>query len=291
VQLRVLSWNCFGAPQGLRDALQERAPSGERLLAPEVQEHCAGADVLCLQELFSGEAQRFFDRLHRTHRREALRDHNTPHLWPPTLRGTGLGLLSRAPLRTPRFWHFRVASGLDRVARKGALHARLRLGALEFDVLNVHLQAGYDQAAVDARMSQLVELRQIVDQVGSPERELLLCGDLNIDGLRPSRLGEEYQRLASLFGDFTDLGAERDEVTFDPHPERNELALRHEPHGWPQRLDYILHRPAGRPALRLCSLERVLDRPLIPPAPGRRGTWASDHYGLRAIFEASEALG
>jgi endonuclease/exonuclease/phosphatase family metal-dependent hydrolase len=286
LRFRILTWNCFGAPQGLLDALREQALEGERLQAPEVRNCCADADVLCLQELLSGEAQHFFDFLHRSHRCEAIRDHNAPHLWPPTLRGTGLGLLSHLPLKTPRLWHFRTASGLDRVARKGALHARLRIGTLEIDVVNVHLQAGYDQAAVDARMAQLVELRRHVDLVGSPERDLLLSGDLNVDGLRPSRGSEEYRLLLSLFGDFTDLGAERDEVTFDPTPGGNTLALHHEPHGWPQRLDYILHRPAaGRRGLKFCSLERVLDRPL-PRRSGRGITWASDHYGLLATFEA-----
>jgi endonuclease/exonuclease/phosphatase family metal-dependent hydrolase len=291
VNFRLLTWNCFGAPQGLLDALRERAPEGERLQDPEVHDRCADADVLCLQELLSEEAQRFFDHLHRTHRREALRDHNAPHLWPPTLRGTGLGLLSRSPLSAPRFWHFRAASGLDRVARKGALHARLRVGALEIDVVNAHLQAGYDQAAVGARMAQLVELRRHVDLVGSPERDLLLCGDLNVDGLRPSRGGEEYRLLSSLFGDFADLGAEPDEVTFDPAPGGNTLALRHEPCGWPQRLDYILHRPAaGGRGLRCRALERVLDRPLRRRS-GRGVVWASDHYGLLATFEAREGPG
>ncbi|MCS6899391.1 MAG: endonuclease/exonuclease/phosphatase family protein [Myxococcales bacterium] len=288
--MRLLTWNCFGTPQSLLDALQEQAVSGERFQAPEVHARCANTDVLCLQELFSKEAQRLFDDLHKTHHPEALRDHNAPHLWPPTLRGTGLGLLSRPPLRAPCLWNFRSASGLDRVVRKGALHVRLQVGTAEIDVVNAHLQAGYDAAAVKVRAAQLQELRHLVDQVGSPERDLLLCGDLNIDGLRHAREGVEYRLLSSLFRDFLDLGAQADEVTFDPHPEGNELALRHEPNGWPQRLDYILHRPAAkRPVLRLRMLERVLDRPLTSSPPtGHRTAWASDHYGLLATFEAEE---
>jgi endonuclease/exonuclease/phosphatase family metal-dependent hydrolase len=289
MQLCVLTWNCFGAAQHPGDALRERAPAGERLRAPEVRERCSEVDVLCIQELFSGEAQRFFDQLPEGRPGSAFRDGNAPRLWPPSLRGTGLGLRARPPLASPSLRNFRSASGTDRLARKGVLHARIEAGGSWIDLVNVHLQAGYHREAVQVRAAQLAELRAVIDAVGSSGRDFLVCGDLNIDGLAAARDGEEYRRLASTLGDFLDLGARDDRTTFHPHPGENELAHRFEPRGWPQRLDYILHRPAARgPALRLEALERTLDRPLgSTPAPrGFRSAWASDHYGLLATFTA-----
>lgn len=282
---RLLTWNCFGAAQGLRDALRERAPVGRRLQDPEVQTQCNDTDVLCLQELLSGEAQSFFERARHPFFRYFC-DDNAPRFRPPSLRGTGLGTCSRASFDAPSVWNFNSSFGLDRLARKGALHTRITLGKRSLDVVNVHLQSGYEPGALLARSAQLAELRRWLDEFSSPERDLLICGDLNIDGLTGVR-GEEYRTLASILHDFDDLGAPSDLPTFHAHPDGNELAHHFEPEGWTQRLDYILHRPAREGAiLRLSSLERTLDRPLLQtaPPPGLRSAWASDHYALRATF-------
>jgi endonuclease/exonuclease/phosphatase family metal-dependent hydrolase len=283
--LRLLSWNCFGASQEPLGALLGRAPARQRFLDPSIPTRCQDAELLCLQELLSLDACALFDRL-RLPFLLASRDPNSPRLLPPSLLGSGLGLASRFPVQMFRVWNFHSSTGLDRLARKGAMHGRISLENGAVDVVNVHLQSGYTRAAAEARAAQLAELRGWLEQLGSPDRDLLLCGDFNIDGLEPAR-GGEYRALCAALPGCIDLGARDDLPTFHAHPQGNELAHRFEPEGWPQRLDYIFHRPASRGAwLRPVALHRVLDRPLehTPSPRGLRHAWASDHFGLLATF-------
>lgn len=289
MRLRVLTWNCFGMAQGLDAVTHRRAPAGPRLRDAGLLERCADTDLFCVQELFSREAQEFFDHLQGRAFPSSLRDDNRLHLRSATVRGTGLGIGSRSALQGPRLRTFSGRStGWDRLARKGALHARLNLDGVEVDVLTSHLQAGYTAAAVEVRALQLLQVRALIDELASPERPFIVCGDFNIDGLIGARGSDEYRRLAAALDGFDDLGSDHDLPTFHPHPEGNVLAHHFEPEGWPQRLDYIFLRPASRgPTLRCSRVERVLDRPLLgtPPHEKLATSWASDHFGLCATFD------
>ena len=298
---RVGSWNCFGMGQNALHAVTHwGAPSSARLLHADVIAACASPDLLCIQELFSLQAQRFFDGLSGSF--DALvRDHNRAHVWSLTLRGNGLGIATRRRVLSRSQYHFRArSSGWDRLARKGALHARVDVDGVPVDVLTCHLQAGYDAGAKAVRAAQLLEVRLIIDDVGARDRPFIVCGDFNIDGLAGAREDAEYRRLSASLHDFADLGAAADLPTLDPHPERNALA-----HAWnegapPMRLDYFFFRGArdgdggGAARISCTSLERMLDRPLTPAATkttaagARAGVpaHASDHFGLSATFEA-----
>ena len=294
--LQVGTWNCFGMGQTALHALTHfGAPSSARLLHADVIAACVAPDVLCVQELFSREAQRFFDGL--AGRFDALvRDHNRVSLRTITMRGHGLGIASRRRVLSRSHHHFRArSSGWDRLARKGALHALVLLddGVL-VDVLTCHLQAGYDVEAQATRAAQLVEVRAIVDALGARERPFIVCGDFNIDGLAAARAHAEYRRLTSALEGFRDLGASDDLPTLDPHPERNPLAHMFNEGAPPQRLDYFFFRAArdaanAAPHLACTAVERILDRPLStsPSSLLSHGPreHASDHYGLRATFD------
>jgi endonuclease/exonuclease/phosphatase family metal-dependent hydrolase len=296
VTFEVGTWNCFGMGQRVLHAVTHwGAPSSARLLHAEVIAACARPDLLCVQELFSLQAQRFFDALAGPF--DALvRDHNRVHVWPATLRGNGLGIASRRRLLGQSQHHFRAASsGWDRLARKGALYALVDVEGIAVDVLTCHLQAGYDAGAASVRAAQLVEVRRIIDDVGARDRPFIVCGDFNIDGLAGAREHAEYRGLVATLHDFTDLGAPSDLPTLDPHPERNPLA-----HAWNKgapamRLDYFFFRSArdlangDAPRVSSTSLVRILDRPLAPDAALRSAgvdAHASDHFGLSATFEA-----
>lgn len=277
--LRIKTWNCFGTGQDVLSYLRWRGvPDGHRLAHPAVLEAVRGADVLCLQEVFLGEAEGLFDALDHAHK---LRDENRAIYWPPTLCGSGLAIASRVPIVERTFRAFRpCAVGADRFARKGMLHARLRLPAaepVEIDLVTTHLQAGCRAGARIARARQLAEIRELVDRVGSHERAFLICGDLNIDGLSSCRDGE-YESLVATFPDFVDLGADSDHVTFHPQAEFNALAHRYSAGSPPQRIDYVLFRRArdGRVLPGPCEL--AFERPLTGHgAP----THPSDHFALR----------
>jgi endonuclease/exonuclease/phosphatase family metal-dependent hydrolase len=272
VDVRISTWNCFGQGQGLDAVRAQRAPHGARFLDRALVEECGTADVFCIQELMSREAEDFFDKLGHA---GVFRDHNRMHLRSVTMRGSGLGIGARRKLVTTALTAFGGPSaGWDRLARKGCLHARLSLAeGMLLDVLNVHTQSGYDAGAIAARAHQLEAVARAVRELGSPDRPFVVCGDFNICGLAATR-DPEYPRLRAALPGFEDLGAADDLPTY--HPEGNPLAQAFEPGGPTRRLDYVFFRPA--PGLELVSVQRIFDRPLAS------ALFPSDHYGLSATF-------
>lgn len=275
--------------QGVVDAVTAvRAPEPARLLHDEVHDTCASPDVLCVQELLSRDAQTFFDGVGKERFVARFRDHNRPSFRTATMRGSGLGIASRAPLLGPSVRPYAPRPvGWDKLARKGMLHAQVSLeSGPVIDVLNTHLQSGYDDGAIAVRAVQLEDLGRALREVGSDDRPFIVCGDFNIDGLQAARAKAEYQRLARTMEGFEDLGAARDLTTFEPGPDGNTLAHQVEPFGPPQRIDYVFFRPAKTRGHRLAPtrVERIFDRPLASTGTEGR-SYASDHFGLCASFE------
>ena len=175
-----------------------RAPAPRRLQHDHVVTTCAAAEVFCVQELFSRDAEDFFDRVCKNPSADRsfafIRDHNRLHFRTATVRGTGLGIRSLGALQETRYHHFSRSSGWDRLARKGLLHARVALSPqIEMDVVTVHLQAGEDQTAALVRQAQLLDVEQFVKNVSSRERACIVCGDFNIDGLSSEREGRSMR--------------------------------------------------------------------------------------------------
>ena len=277
--------------QGLAAVAAVRAPCAERFQHDHVVSTCAAADILCLQELLSRDAQQFFDRLPLLRFTSQFRDHNRIAFGPPiTVRGSGLGIGARSPLTKTLMRTFRGATaGWDRLARKGALYTQLALGPnLVIDLITVHLQAGPSSRAATIRAAQLSDITALVEALGAPERPFIICGDFNIDGLDSARANSEYRGLRRALDHFEDLGAAADRVTFDPHPHGNALAHEFEPNGLAQRIDYIFLRPGRGPeALRCKRVEILFDKPLTLRRRDGTAAWASDHYGLSATFECN----
>jgi endonuclease/exonuclease/phosphatase family metal-dependent hydrolase len=280
-ELSIATWNCFGMGQTALDAITaSRAPHGARLRHHHVKRTLDRPHLVCVQELLSREAETFFDGLGAAR----VRDPNGARLWPPvTMRGSGLGIAARVPFGSHTSEIFASpATGWDRLARKGTMHVRLLLDGLEIDILNVHMQAGYDAQAIASRTRQIGELARRVEQLGSDRRLFLVCGDFNVCGLGGK--GELYTQLRRDLPGFEDLGAADDLPTFDPHPERNLLAHRHEPEAPCQRLDYIFLRvpPAANLQVDISGVSRILDRPL--DSEDTDPLYASDHFGLAATL-------
>jgi endonuclease/exonuclease/phosphatase family metal-dependent hydrolase len=250
---RLQTWNAFGTAMKLGSMLRGRgAPDAHRLAHPSVRQALHDADVLCMQEVWIADVVELFDALPHPHK---IRDHNRWTWWPLTIAGSGLGLASRWPLGGHELRSFRARGvGVERLGRKGWLWARA------------------------VRRQQLAEVGRAIAELGSLDRPLLLCGDLNIDGLAAARAGE-YAVLAELFPDLVDLGAQADEPTMCPRPELNELAHRYWSHEPVQRLDYVLYRAPRAGGVEIERVERILDQRLEGDAgPATR---ASDHFGLR----------
>lgn len=283
------TWNCFGAAQTAAAVLRWRGPPDpHRFDHPTLIRVLEEADIVCFQEVFLSDVERFFDGLGHSHKQ---RDTNASTLWPPTFGGSGLGIASRFPILDRLVRPFRKPHvGPERFARKGMLHARVHVQGdatsegFEVDVVTTHLQAGYTDGARRVRERQLAEIRELVDEIGSPARPFIVCGDLNIDGLRPVREAGEYVALTRTLPDFLDLGADDDHATFHPHPEHNPLAYRFEPAGARQRIDYVLFRAPHTRHVSAEACEIVLDRPLDDLR-----TFASDHFGLRVVLTANQS--
>jgi endonuclease/exonuclease/phosphatase family metal-dependent hydrolase len=278
--------------QGISAVGALRAPFAARFQHEDVVSGCIAADILCLQELLSRDAQQFFDGLPHRRFTSRFRDDNRIRFGGQmTMRGSGLGIGARSPLTKTTMRTFTGARvGWDRLARKGALYTQLsfRPGA-SVDLMTVHLQAGPSARAAAVRAVQLADLKDFVRSVGAPDRPFIVCGDFNIDGLAPARVGAEYRNLVAALSGFQDLGAAADLSTFDPHPQGNALASAFEPGGCAQRLDYIFFRPArGSIELSCKRLEILFDKPLgLTTRLDGTAAWASDHYGLSATFESA----
>jgi endonuclease/exonuclease/phosphatase family metal-dependent hydrolase len=273
-----MTWNAFGAGQGLLSYLLWRGvPDAHRFEHPAVREAASEVDVLCMQEVFLSEAERFFDALAHLFK---LRDDNKNSLWPLSVVGSGLGTASRVRIAAhekrafdPPFTHS------DRFARKGMLHTRVAIGDVLVDVVNTHMQSGMGLGARVVRKRQLAQLGRFVQDVGRSGAPMIVCGDLNIDGLaRGGR--DEYAEIARALPGFVDLGATTDDVTFDT--EHNELAKRHAPSEPPQRLDYMfLSDPSN--VIASVAIEPAFHVALESAARPR--TFASDHYAVKARFK------
>ncbi len=279
-ELTIQTWNCFGAAQSLRSALAWRGVvDAHRLVHPDVRRNVTEPDIVCIQEVFLGDAEAFFDGLDQPHKK---RDDNHATFWPLTVGGSGLGVASRFPFSSHAVRPFsRPQVGSERFARKGFIHVRVRAeSGLELDLITTHMQSGYDSKAKLVRERQLGELREAVDELGSSDRAFLVCGDFNICGLSPRR-ADEYASFGRILSDFVDLGAVEDTPTYHPDPAVNELAHRFESTSPKQRIDYMLFRAAkeGGPVPIRCEL--VLAARLEGHGPT---TFASDHFGLRVTL-------
>ncbi len=281
------TWNCFGAAQSLGSFVRWRgAANAHRFRHPELLRRLDEFDVLCTQEIWLSDVEEFFDGLPHPHK---IRDPNANTLWPPTLGGSGLGVATRFPIlasKTRSFGGRKVHA--ERLARKGMLHVRLRVAlGIEVDLVTTHMQAGYTPDAAAVRQDQLAQLRAFADEVASPARTLIVCGDLNMSGLTHVR-DQEYVHIQKHFAGFDDLFVEEDAPTFRPrpHPEGNGLAFRFEPKAPMQRLDYMLFRAPTEGTETQVVARKIVLHERLPPHAGETETDTSDHDGLTIVLRS-----
>ncbi|MBW2528303.1 MAG: endonuclease/exonuclease/phosphatase family protein [Deltaproteobacteria bacterium] len=277
--VEVITFNCFGVAMDLKAVLRRRGPpDAHRLAHTVVRQTFERADVVCMQEVWIPEAVELFEALGHEHK---VHDANSWTYWPLTIAGSGLGVASRWPLSEPTLRAFECGGAhSDKLARKGWIHVRLGLGASserQLDLFTTHLQAAGSASARRVRSCQLEELRAAVDELTTAGRPVLLCGDMNIDGLESTR-HDEYASMAELFRDFEDLGAEADEPTMCPQNGLNHLAHRFWSDEPNQRIDYLLLRAPAARWLEVAAVRRVLDEQL--PDEGGPATFASDHFAV-----------
>jgi len=268
--MRVLSLNVWalGAPFS-RDTHARMRAIGEALGPLDL-------DVAAFQEVWTESAR---EELVSAGRRAGL-----AHAWHPesAWRGSGLAVLSRAPIREARLHRFTLAGVAERVqqadylGRKGFVECVLDTPRGEIALVDTHLQAAYTPREhyhyVPLRTAQVVQLAARLRRI---ERPLILAGDLNL------REGDAEYTILSGLARVTDAAAALDR--------RQDTALTTNPYSTapndpPERIDYLFTRDGRERSVAPISIERVLDGTLRIDG---RAAAPSDHAGLVCEFEIS----
>ncbi len=285
LQIRLATWNCFGAPQSLEDFLEGRPFWPERLTAPAVVETLSRYDIVCIQENFVGGVHERLESLRVAGGFSDLwHDPLGPDGEDKTLVGGGLVILSRFPIQA-RFFRLARGVGADGFARKGLALAEVRLpGGRELCLANTHLQADDGRVSpaecIEVRTSQIEALCDALRAPLSSGVPTVLCGDLNV----PCGT-DEYERLARLLGEgMTDLTARAGLLTYDTT--QNDVARAfHE--GGPERalIDYVWS--SRRVSAKQIGMELVEPIGDLAGSPDRYAgrAFASDHFGVGVTIE------
>jgi endonuclease/exonuclease/phosphatase family metal-dependent hydrolase len=221
-------------------------------------------DVVCLQEVL---LRRHAGLLRRAAGQYAHRAWSGGVL----LRG-GLVLLSRWPLRAPRFTRYPRVGPVraEYLMRKGAQLAVVETPDGPVVLANTHLSANRDgDWSPENRYARIAraELGRLASVLATADPDLpaVVVGDLNVP--RDSVALAEFLGATGL----SDVLAGDTEPTFRPTPR------------WPAppAFDHVLVRPA--PGRAGSARARLVFREAVP-LPGGRPGFLSDHYGVEAVI-------
>lgn len=247
----------------------------------------SGADVVCLQEVFSIQ--------HCELLTNALREvypHYVRHDNGSRMRlSHGLLTLSKFPVKRSAFVPFATAPRFERFwIRRGALAATMDLGADEspLNIVNVHTTSGgrggsETTAADNFRDMQIGELHAVASALLG---RTLICGDFNAG---PEASPKNYHTILSkgYIDAFALLNPEAAgvsrAVTWDPTNELNDQTGRFAASP-PQRVDHVFLNGSAMATLEATETRIEFEAPLVPVA-GKTVT-LSDHFGLRVRLEA-----
>jgi len=174
------------------------------LLARSLMEFAGDPDVLLLQEIWSLKAK---DVL--------IKDlaQRYPYFWHPPLDRasllamlpSGLMVFSKYPLNDCAYKEFTRGIGVDKMARKGIIGARLTKHGKTVSVFTTHLQAGGKRDPT-VRPDQLRECNEFIRKFTGDDEDAVkvLAGDFNIDSTNPAAYGEIFTRLTGAIDSYRD---------------------------------------------------------------------------------------
>jgi endonuclease/exonuclease/phosphatase family metal-dependent hydrolase len=254
----------------------------------------AGADVICLQEVFRRPHRQFIAR-----ELAGAYPHNAGIRHPGLPLGTGLLVLSRHPIAWARPHEFRVSYMEQKlIIRMGMLECLVCHPALgHVRVINLHLVAGGLFGHPESARAESVRAHQIAQALelaaghdgceGEEADVTVIAGDLNAG---PHTSVKNYQQM--LDAGFTDIFAENDScamsatdssaaprITWDP---ANPMITGARPMSLPpQRIDHVFVRARDGDPLRGGSARVVFHETRVDVGGGWRVP-LSDHYGILA---------
>ncbi len=257
--LKIIQFNTWGVPVVVKDTYRY----WEAMEALEARD----PDIIFLQEVFSRKG------------RGAFRSERYPYevrgpLGFPKPISSGIRILSKYPILSSAQVSFCKCTGADCLSKKGAVIAILELpSGAHLNIVTTHLDAGTKDSV---KISQLEQIKSLVEMYGDPDAPLLFAGDLNFnDRSLP------YEKLMDFFGandtwldthDSTEPGytydAYENRYAYDYSIKTNEPLIK-------ERIDFVLYRGGSGHILR----------PLDSSVVFREEPLYSDHYGIEARFE------
>uniref|UniRef100_A0A6A7GA21 sphingomyelin phosphodiesterase n=1 Tax=Hirondellea gigas TaxID=1518452 RepID=A0A6A7GA21_9CRUS len=201
--LRVLSMNVFSRPSGINDNKGNDSKTERlRILLEKIVDY----DIVCLQELFSVGSRWHSDFISGAYEKgfRYFCCSTHPKFWSLKLIDGGLAILSRFPIKIRDKMVFSAGSGIDGLATKGVVYAKIRIPALkkmDLHVFTTHTQAGSAEPQWKIKETQIAEMAEFITSKVYDGLPILITGDMNTDSRRDSHMS----RYQYLFGKLNEI--------------------------------------------------------------------------------------
>ena len=263
LSFKVIQFNTWGVPLMVEDCSRfGQAMSRIESRAP---------DAVVLEEVFSNKGKRAF------HSAAYPYEARGPRAF-PKLVSSGLRILSRFPIERVTQTVFRRCTESDCLAKKGAILAVLDLpDGQKLNLVATHLDSG---KKVNVRLSQLEQIRALIEQEGEIGAATVFTGDLNF-----AEDSIEYPRMIQNLGMIDAWRATHPMAesgfTYDTSENRyaHDYAIKtHEP-PLRGRIDYSLSKDGTQSLITPTESSVIFnDEPLL-----------SDHYGLETTYRIDKS--
>ncbi|MCA9506830.1 MAG: endonuclease/exonuclease/phosphatase family protein [Myxococcales bacterium] len=229
------------------------------------------------------------------------------------LTNSGLAVFSKFPIVSSKYTFYEAIANClptqcagDMLASKGVIMTRLNIDGAIIDVYNTHMHAGDKIVEHEARLKQIKQLINFINDNSSPDSSVILMGDFNMSPkregktrkqLKPSghysdqedmiRRTSAFDQLIKGLGftDAIDSITENKNVTAICKENYEKITSKKAKGGTcrqqPDEIDRILYRP-GKYKLKLLGLRKDADRFL-----NDKGKRLSDGNPNVAIFQLS----
>jgi len=257
--IKIAQFNTWGVPLVVKDTFRY----WEAMEALELRD----PDVIFLQEVFSRKGRGAF------HSDRYPYEVRGPRAFPKPV-SSGVRILSKFPVIHSAQVSFCDCTAADCFSKKGAVIAVLELpGGEHLNVVSTHLDAG---AKDSVRISQMKQIKLLIDTYADPQAPMVFSGDFNFNDR-----SEGYEKMMELFQANDTWLATHDSTepgyTYDAYENRyaREYSIQNHEPLMKDRIDFVLYRSG-----RSLSLTPVRSEILFRSEP-----LYSDHYGIEAEYD------
>lgn len=258
--LKMMAWNIYMLPPLLKFTGKKKRAS---VIADTVAK--MDNDLIIFEEAFHRGARKRI--------REKIK-HTFPYMMGPAFpkkfsvkTSDGLWIVSKFPLQEIDKIRFKEQSGIDKMARKGALMVKMKKDRQDFYIIATHMD---DAGTLDGRITQLKQIKsQLIDKYSKDSIPIILAGDLNIN--KYDRIGMDSLLHILNVKDYKISGPQK--LSYDY--KTNSLAYG----GYQGTLDHIFLLP-----YHLHVISETYRIPLIKKTWKRDRRFLSDHHPIELIL-------